>query len=123
MQEHELLYRANDANVLYLGDAAHGMVPTLGQGATQALEDAANAAALITQRYMQGKRDIESWLLKIETLRKDRMRFVMEFSLAATDTMLPGADPVEGTRHKNEAPFRDKLKALYRDVGLPLDGN
>ena len=51
MQEHELLYRAADCNVLYLGDAAHGMVPTLGQGATQALEDAANAAALITQRY------------------------------------------------------------------------
>jgi salicylate hydroxylase len=123
MQEHELLYRASDANVLYLGDAAHGMVPTLGQGATQAIEDAANAAALITKRYNQGKRDIESWLSEIEVLRKDRMRFVMEFSLAATDTMLPGADPVEGTRHKNEAPFQDRLKALYRNVGLPLDGN
>ncbi len=49
------------------------------------------------------------------------MRFVMEFSLSATDTMLAGADPVEGTRHKNEAPFRDQsMKALYRDVGLPL---
>jgi salicylate hydroxylase len=123
MQEHELLYRASDTNVLYLGDAAHGMVPTLGQGATQALEDAANAAALITKRYTQGKRDIESWLSEIEVLRKDRMRFVMEFSLDATDTMLPGADPVAGTRHKNEAPFQDRLKALYRDVGLPLDGN
>jgi salicylate hydroxylase len=123
MQEHELLYRASDCNVLYLGDAAHGMVPTLGQGATQAIEDAANAAALITKRYNQGKRDIESWLSEIEVLRMHRMRFVMEFSLSATDTMLPGADPVEGTRHKNEAPFRDRLKALYRDVGLPLDGN
>jgi salicylate hydroxylase len=123
MQEHELLYRASDCDVLYLGDAAHGMVPTLGQGATQAIEDAANAAALITKRYGQGKRDIESWLSEIEILRKDRMRFVMEFSLAATDTMLPGADPVEGTRHKNEAPFRNKLKALYRDIGLPLNGN
>ena len=122
MQEHELLYRASDANVLYLGDAAHGMVPTLGQGATQAIEDAANAAALITKRYNQGKRDIESWLSEIEVLRKDRMRFVMEFSLAATDTMLSGADPVEGTRHKNEAAFQDRLKALYRNVGLPLDG-
>jgi len=123
MQEHELLYRASDANVLYLGDAAHGMVPTLGQGATQALEDATNAAALITTRCGQGQRDIESWLSEIEVLRSDRMRFVMEFSLAATDTMLAGADPVEGTRHKNEAPFQDKLKALYRDVGLPFDGN
>ena len=48
------------------------------------------------------------------------MRFVMEFSLDATDTMLEGADPVKGTKHKNEPPFRNRLKALYQDVGLPL---
>jgi salicylate hydroxylase len=123
MQEHELLYRAADCNVLYLGDAAHGMVPTLGQGATQALEDASNAAALIIERYNDGKRGVADWLTDIEALRRDRMRFVMEFSLQATDTMLEGADPVAGTRHKSEAPFQDKLKALYRDVGLSLDGH
>jgi salicylate hydroxylase len=118
MQEHDILYRASDANVLYLGDAAHGMVPTLGQGATQAIEDAANSAALIARRHRAGRRDVASWLTEIEALRMERMRFVMEFSLAATDTMLAGADPVAGTKHKNEAPFRDHLKALYRDVGL-----
>src|SRR5205823_9354198 len=123
MQEHELLYRATDCNVLYLGDAAHGMVPTLGQGATQALEDAANAAALIMQRYNSGSRDVAGWLAEIETLRKERMRFVMEFSLDATDTMLEGADPVKGTAHKNEVSFQNRLKTLYRDIGLPLDGN
>ena len=120
MQEHDMLYRANDCGVLYLGDAAHGMVPTLGQGATQAIEDAASAAALITRRHQAGQRDVDGWLSEIEALRSDRMRFVMELSLEATDTMLAGADPVAGTRHKNEAPFQDKLKALYRDVGLPL---
>jgi salicylate hydroxylase len=120
MQEHDLLYRASDCNVLYLGDAAHGMVPTLGQGATQAVEDAANAAALIMQRYQAGKRDVDFWLSEIDSLRAARMRFVMDFSLDATDTMLAGADPVEGTRHKNEEPFQSRLKALYRDVGLPL---
>lgn len=123
MQEHELLYRAVDCNVLYLGDAAHGMVPTLGQGATQALEDASNAAALITERYNNGKRGVADWLAEIEAIRRDRMRFVMEFSLQATDTMLEGADPVAGTRHKSEAPFQDRLKALYRDVGLSLNEN
>jgi salicylate hydroxylase len=123
MQEHELLYRAADCNVLYLGDAAHGMVPTLGQGATQALEDASNAAALIVERYNNGTRLVADWLAEIEALRRDRMRFVMEFSLQATDTMLEGADPVAGTRHKTEAPFQDRLKALYRDVGLSLGGN
>jgi salicylate hydroxylase len=121
LQEHDVLYRAADCNVLYLGDAAHGMVPTLGQGATQAIEDTATAAALIARRYGQGKREIQSWLTEIEDLRKDRMQFVMEFSVEATDTMLEGADPVSGTRRKNEAPFRRHLKALYADVGLPLD--
>jgi len=119
MQEHDLLYRADDCNVLYLGDAAHGMVPTLGQGATQAIEDAANAAALITRHHQHGMRDVGRWLTDIEALRKDRMRFVMAFSLEATDTMLAGADPVQGTRRKKEAPFLNRLKALYRDVGLP----
>jgi salicylate hydroxylase len=120
MQEHDALYRAADCNVLYLGDAAHGMVPTLGQGATQAIEDAAVAATLIAQRHARGQLDVTSWLHDIGALREQRMRFVMEFSLAATDTMLEGADPVEGTRHKAEAPFIDRLKALYNDIGLPL---
>ncbi|MCK1713417.1 MULTISPECIES: NAD(P)/FAD-dependent oxidoreductase [unclassified Bradyrhizobium] len=123
MQEHTLLYRADGCNVLYLGDAAHGMVPTLGQGATQALEDAANAAALITRRHQDGKADVAGWLADIEALRQERMRFAMAFSLEATDTMLEGTDPVEGTRHKNGAAFQNSLKALYRDVGLPLDGS
>ena len=123
MQEHEMLYRAADCNVLYLGDAAHGMVPTLGQGATQALEDAANAATLITQHYATGSREVPGWLSDIEALRKDRMRFVMEFSLDATDTMLEGADPVKGTAYKNERSFQSLLKALYQDVGLPLNAN
>jgi salicylate hydroxylase len=120
MQEHDVLYRAADCNVLYLGDAAHGMVPTLGQGATQAIEDAAVAAQLITQRRSQGRSDVASWPKDIEALREKRMRFVMEFSLAATDTMLEGADPIGGTKHKTAAPFVNRLKALYNDIGLPL---
>jgi salicylate hydroxylase len=119
MQEHDLLYRAAGCNVLYLGDAAHGMVPTLGQGATQAIEDAASAASLMTRRHDQVLCDVGRWLAEIDALRMERVRFVMEFSLEATDTMLEGADPVAGTRHKNEAPFRNRLKALYRDIGLP----
>jgi salicylate hydroxylase len=120
MQEHDVLYRDADCNVLYLGDAAHGMVPTLGQGATQAIEDGATAASLIEQRYRQGQHDVSIWLSEIEGLRKARMRFVMEFSLEATDTLLEGADPVSGSRHKNEPSFRNRLHVLYNDVGLPM---
>lgn len=120
MQEHDILYHASDCNVLYLGDAAHGMVPTLGQGATQAIEDAANAAALITRNVLDGQYDVGSWLSDISMLREKRMRFVMEFSLEATDTMLEGADPVAGTLHKTEPAFMERLKSLYKDVQLPL---
>jgi salicylate hydroxylase len=123
MQEHDALYCARDCYVLYLGDAAHGMVPTLGQGATQALEDAACAATIITQNYLAGRRDARHWLAGIATAREARMRFVMEFSLEATDTMLEGSDPVAGTLHKTEADFMDRLKILYRDVGLPANSN
>ena len=119
MQEHDILYSAPDCDVLYLGDAAHGMVPTLGQGATQALEDAACAAMIIRQSYLAGDRDVRRWLTSISAAREARMRFVMEFSLDATDTMLEGADPVAGTLHKTEAGFMERLKILYRDVGLP----
>jgi salicylate hydroxylase len=78
------------------------------------------AATLIATRHAQGQRDVVAWLGDIAALREQRMRFVMEFSLQATDTMLEGADPVAGTHHKTEAPFIDRLKALYNDVGLPL---
>ena len=120
MQEHAMLYAPADREVLYLGDAAHGMVPTLGQGATQAIEDAANAAAVISRAVTNGQHDVRGWLSSFEALREQRMRFVMEFSMEATDTMLAGADPVTGTLHKAEAPFLDRLKILYHDVGLPV---
>lgn len=123
MQEHDVLYCPPDCDVLYLGDAAHGMVPTLGQGATQALEDAANASAIIARSYLAGRRDVRQWLTAISAARTDRMRFVMEFSLEATDTMLEGSDPVAGTLHKTEPEFVERLKILYRDIGLPLAGD
>ena len=115
LQEHEALYADPVCNVLYLGDAAHGMVPTLGQGATQAIEDASFAASLMARAWSEGIRVPRKWLAAIAT-RADRMRFVMQFSLEATDTMLPGADPVAGTLHKTEPDFMAKLNRLYRDV-------
>jgi salicylate hydroxylase len=121
MQEHDALYCAADADVLYLGDAAHGMVPTLGQGATQAIEDAAHAASLIARHWRAGRTNVREWLSDIVALRESRMKFVMGFSLDATDTMLEGADPVAGTLHKTEPEFMDRLKSLYQDFGTLPD--
>jgi salicylate hydroxylase len=117
LQETEAGYRDGDAPLLYLGDAAHGMVPTLGQGATQAIEDGCVAAALIAGRLAAGSRDVGAWLQAFDAARSERIRFVMDFSLEASDTLFAGADPVAGSLKKVQPPFRAKLSRLYRDVG------
>jgi 2-polyprenyl-6-methoxyphenol hydroxylase-like FAD-dependent oxidoreductase len=98
------------AKVLLLGDAAQAMVPTLGQGATQAIEDGVLAAALLRQ----GK-----GIAEIADARDKRVEFVRDFSMDASDTLLPGADPVAGTLAKNVPAFRAKLRRLYTEVPGP----
>ena len=55
-------------------------------------------------------------LREFEQLRADRVRFVMDFSREASDTLEAGSDPVAGARKKMDAPFQRKLERLYRDV-------
>ena len=109
-----MLYADPICNVLYLGDAAHGMVPTLGQGANQAIEDACIAADHIATAFAAGSRSPREWLTAIALERSTRVRFVMDFSLDASDTMLDGADPVAGSLHKTKPDFLAKLSRVYR---------
>ena len=122
MQEHELLYRAADCNVLYLGDAAHGMVPTLGQGATQALEDAANAAALITRRFTDGEgATSRAGSPRSRRCARGACASSWSFRLRRPTPCWKVPIPSRVRRHKNEESFQTRLKALYRDIGLPRD--
>jgi salicylate hydroxylase len=114
MQEHDVLYADPVCNVLYLGDAAHGMVPTLGQGANQAIEDACVAADHIATAFAARSRSPRDWLTAISLARSERVRFVMDLSLAASDTMMEGADPVAGSLHKTKPEFLAKLSRVYR---------
>ena len=95
--------------MLLLGDAAQAMVPTLGQGATQAIEDGVIAASILRKG---------GGVKAIAASRDSRVEFVRDFSLEATDTML-GTDPVAGTKAKSGPEFLAKLKKLYRDVPGP----
>jgi salicylate hydroxylase len=111
--------------VLLLGDAAHGMVPTLGQGATQAIEDACLAASQIRAHWLGARRakvpvEVPKLVQAIATKRVERVRFAMDFSLEATDTMLAGADPVAGTLQKLGRPFQEKLRRLYCDAPIVI---
>lgn len=120
MQESEVLYAEPERQVLYLGDSAHGMAPTLGQGATQAMEDASAAALIIEQALARGQREPRAWLDRIVATRDSRIRFAMTLSIQATDTMLPGSDPVAGARWKTEPAFLDDLSRLFREVALDV---
>lgn len=105
-----LLRTALDGRVLLLGDAAHAMVPTLGQGATQAIEDALIAAHILAR---------DTTPAAIAAIRDPRVAFVRDFSERASDTLHPGADPVAGTRAKTAPAFLADLGRLWTDVTPP----
>lgn len=102
-----MLRRACGDQVLLLGDAAHGMVPTLGQGATQAVEDGVLAAAILAGGGGPSQ---------VAAFRDSRVSFVRDFSIEASDTMLPGSDPIAGTLAKAEPGFQAKLRRLWTDI-------
>ncbi|MEK9968650.1 MAG: NAD(P)/FAD-dependent oxidoreductase [Ferrovibrio sp.] len=116
LQEAPAEFCDSNRRILLLGDAAHPMVPTLGQGATQAIEDACIAADELRSALGGDGVGIAQALERIEYRRRARVEFVVEFSRAATDTMLAGADPVRGTLAKTGPDFRAQLMKLYRDV-------
>ncbi len=120
LQEGSVRFAVPDLPVLLLGDAAHPMVPTLGQGATQSVEDACVAAQVITRALAAGS-SLEPVPGQVEALRLERVRFAADFSREATDTMLEGADPVAGTLKKRGTEFQARLARLYRDAPLPAE--
>jgi salicylate hydroxylase len=122
MQESDMRFAEPDVQVMYLGDAAHGMVPTLGQGATQAIEDACCAVHLLRAGIAAGTSP-RDWLDQLDAARRERVRFTMQLSFDASDTMLAGADPVAGTLKKAGPDFMGDLTRLYRDVTLPGVGS
>jgi 2-polyprenyl-6-methoxyphenol hydroxylase-like FAD-dependent oxidoreductase len=114
LQEGSVRYAAGPG-VLLVGDAAHPMAPTLGQGATQAVEDACVVVDEVRKARRRGD-GLESISERVDARRRARAQFVADFSREATDTMLAGADPIAGTLAKLEAPFQERLARLYRDA-------
>ncbi len=110
-QEIDTLHQAMGGRVLLIGDAAHAMFQTLGQGATQAIEDALAAAAVVV-----GAASPQAVCDAYETRRSARVDFAKTFTREATDTLMPGVDPVAGSLAKAEEPFLSKLRTLYLDV-------
>ena len=72
------------SRVLLIGDAAHAMPPTLAQGTSMALEDAAVLAELLNDR-----RGVEETLLAFEARRRPRVHAVQEHSVNRLKVFYP----------------------------------
>jgi salicylate hydroxylase len=125
-QEIDTRFSDGSGRVLFVGDAAHAMAPTLGQGATMAIEDGAalvnllreqwNAAGLRRERF-----DVPALVHAFTAMRSERVAFAKRFSWDASDTLRPGTDAVAGNRAKNGAAYRAGLAKLYLDTPLRPD--
>jgi hypothetical protein len=73
-------------NVVLVGDAAHAMLPTLGQGACQAIEDAAALVAAVA-----AEDHLEQALRRYEAARVPRVRRVMTLARAGAMSRRPSA--------------------------------
>jgi salicylate hydroxylase len=71
--DREPLPRWSSGRITLLGDSAHAVTPHLGQGANQAIEDAATLAVLLRD---SGRDEVASRLRLYEDLRIDRTREV-----------------------------------------------
>jgi salicylate hydroxylase len=110
------LYNDERGHVLLLGDAAHPMVPTLGQGATQTVED----ACVAQEELGAADRPIDA-IAAIVARRARRVEAVAALSREASDMMTKGADdPATGARRMREASFLRRLSSVYRDAPQPL---
>jgi salicylate hydroxylase len=120
MQQGPVCYRGAGGRLLVIGDAAHPLVPTLGQGATQALEDGVAAAqfvrAMLDDAASGGPGmgiDVPAMTARVEGARTARATFAQQLSWQASDTLLEGCDPVRDTLRKGEPAFMRSLQALF----------
>ncbi|WP_376091834.1 FAD-dependent oxidoreductase [Roseomonas sp. CCTCC AB2023176] len=102
-----LLRHDPSSRALFLGDAAQAMVPTLGQGATQAVECGVVAARILR---------MGGGVAEVAAARDERVAFIRQFSVEASDTLIPGTDIVAATRAKGSAEFLGRLRRTYTAV-------
>jgi salicylate hydroxylase len=117
-QEIGTRFRDASGRVLFVGDSAHAMAPTLGQGATQAIEDGAAFLALFRAARAEALVDFPALTAAYERLRSDRIEFVKRLSWDSSEPLLIGRDPVVTNRDRSTPEYRAKLRRMYTDLGF-----
>ncbi|MEN9221491.1 MAG: NAD(P)/FAD-dependent oxidoreductase [Thermostichus sp. BF3_bins_97] len=115
-QEIETQFFDARGRVLFIGDAAHAMCPTLGQGATQAIEDAAALVVLLREAIEADCLHPALICQAFAYMRRERIEFVKRFSWEASEALLLGADPIVANHQKAGEAYKQKLRQLYQDV-------
>lgn len=121
LQEIPTVFGDRYGHVICLGDSAHAMVPTLGQGATQAFEDGCVFASQLRQavaaaRDRGDRLNVPALISDFESQRRQRIEFVKNFSWQASDSLLAGSNPRQELQTKTQTPFLQKLAKLYKDT-------
>jgi salicylate hydroxylase len=117
-QEVDVRFHDDAKRVLFVGDAAHAMAPTLGQGATQALEDACALVSLFEDASRWPDFSVPGLLLAYDRLRRERIEFVRRLSWDASEPLLLGRDPVAANRAKAAPAYRQMLRRMYGELGF-----
>jgi len=102
---------SDNGRVVVIGDAAHGMVPYLAQGAATAIEDGACLAECLDRA--NGVEDIPALLRAFEAIRKPRSETISDGALANGDIwhMHDGPEQEERDRKMQETTVQGKAEA------------
>lgn len=129
MQYIDPVYRDGTNRVLFLGDAAHATVPTLGQGATSAIEDACVAAYEISAALESSdEAALPSAVARIDSRCRPRAEQITSISVEASRHLMVSGwfrthalrrEIAKWTDHGSQ--YRAEYRRLMREYPLSAD--
>jgi salicylate hydroxylase len=89
------------------------MVPTLGQGATTAIEDGAVFVEHVRDWLKDGSGDVPALVRAYAAARRERIEFIRRFSWEASDVLVQADPALAHVRAKGGSAYRERLRRLY----------